>query len=218
MKLEHLFAGHKSKSIVFVPGYRKGNHWDVSEHGRRLDILQILFASANIFVVHLDDEDYKLPIPIVTSSILEQLPTNLELSLVVAHSYGCFFAMDMVSQSPSRVKAVMLLDPVVKDESYRASLAVRTTEEDPNVAHKLKHWDDIPDASVFSSNSKFNKVVFRVHLILCSDLSRKLEHFLPTCKANVKSGVEIHASDHMIHYSLPHMVIDRARNLLKSHK
>lgn len=126
--------------------------------------------------------------------------------ILVGHSYGCFLALHL-AQIFKSVCGLVLLDPVAHDQLYLKSLQARMN--DPNSAYKIKHWDQFPIPVVPLS------VVVRIHLSHCNHIKDRLDYFLPICKANTHSSLQVHMCSHMIHYDLPWVVIAEVRNLIK---
>ena len=95
-------------TVVFIGGYCKQSNWDVSEHGKALNILQQLKKHANLIVVQLTDLGYQTPLSEVCTSIMTRCKLDKKY-MIVGHSYGCFFAQQLAIADPL-VGAVLLFN------------------------------------------------------------------------------------------------------------
>lgn len=122
--------------------------------------------------------------------------------IVVSHSYGCFFALELANTN-KRIKGLVLLDLPIPDENYKKYL------EESKQDNKLKHFVLLPKIQ------QNTKLISQVHLIISLHLLKKSEYFTKLCNQNIHSSIEVHGTSHMIHIDHTQTIIDRILNLLK---
>lgn len=209
MKFQIQLGVSKSHLIVFFSGYQKQSNWNQSEYGKELNIITQLKQYSHI-QVDFEPIDYSYSIPELSQLFINQLSTLTQFNrmkiVIVGHSYGCFLAINL-AQTIKSVCGLVLLDPIVRDQTYWESLQSRL--EDPNSAHKIKHWDQFPAPKVSISTA------VRVHLAQSDLIKTRLDYFLPMCTPNTNSVLQVHACSHMIHYDLPWLVIKEVKQLIK---
>jgi pimeloyl-ACP methyl ester carboxylesterase len=203
-------TGFTEKNIVvFFSGYGKKSHWNQSEFGKDLGILRQLTQSACL-TIDLDESDYLQSIPDIANQFLSVFNTykrsNQAKIIILGHSYGGLIAIEL-AQHVKSIHAIILLDPVLQDHIYLQNL--KDDANNPHSANKIKNWDLFPGVKVPAS------IITRIHLSNGPRIKDKLDYFLPMCKANTWSTLEVHACSHMIHYDLPHRVVDCIKQLLK---
>ncbi len=204
---------HSKKNIVvFFSGYRKLSYWDQSEFGKDLGIIRQL-SQMGVVTIDLDPMEWLESIPVICTRfliLLEKLIPSQVLDkvriVIVGHSYGCFMAIHL-GQTMKSIHGVVLLDPVAQDQSYLQHLNADTKDIDN--ASKIANWALFPEAHLP------RHVIARIHLANNPKIKDKLDHFLPMCKANTWSTVEVHACSHMIHYDRPNVVIEAVRQLFR---
>lgn len=107
-----------------------------------------------------------------------------------------------------------MLDPTIKTEMYLQYL--KTLEYNKINQFKIDNFDIIyPNHLDIPKN-----VIVKIHLNLDSnndskiDLIKKLSELDKITKQNMKSRLIIHMDvSHMIHYKIPHVVIDSIKNI-----
>ncbi len=100
-----------------------------------------------------------------------------------------------------------MIDPIIKSDlflSYLKSL-IASKSSDENTLYKINNFDQLP-----------NHVIVLIHLnINLNDIiNDNIVQMDKLTKQNTKSRLMIHVNvSHMIHYKIPHVVIDSIKNL-----
>lgn len=203
-------------AVLFIHGFRK-NHddWDTTEHGKSIGIATQIAKRCTVVCAGLDDSDYCQS----TLSVATEMSTQLaepdmfgddKKVTVVAHSNGCFYAIQLAQLDPNRFGRLLLIDPTLKSEAYRQQLLERVAADSTDVVsqRKLENFDSLP-------TSVPNRVVVRIHFnyteAMSPDRVRQLHDLV---KTNVKSRLIAHYdASHMIHYKMPHVIVDSIHEL-----
>ena len=109
-----------------------------------------------------------------------------------------------------------MLDPTIKSYDYMNYLIRNKKEE-----YKIKNFEQYPDVINIPRN-----VIVRVHLNIIPVLEHKTEENNKTLnkislidkmtKQNMKSRLFLHVDvSHMIHYKIPHVIIDSIKEIYK---
>ncbi len=188
-------------TVVFIPGFRKPpTDFNVTDAGKYIGIVNCISKRAPTLEVNLQLEDYLKPLDEVCSTIHDQILTPK--CLLVAQSYGGFFALRYAELYTHTVCAVVLLDISIKSEEYRAYLAIKyASEADPLTAYKLEHFDVYPD-SVLDP-----QIIAHVYAPVLTPCHTRLLGTHPESKF-------IPATCHMVHYKQAAEVIRSIRELL----
>jgi pimeloyl-ACP methyl ester carboxylesterase len=167
-------------------------------------------------LVHLKDDDYVRPISVVSAELFNEMISNipkLGKIIIVAHSFGAFYALSMAKLYPQRIHALLLLDPTAKTESYRNYLI---NDGSTVQIAKLKNFDDLPDPIPLNS-----KIIVKVYLNIDlsernDSLNDKLSYFNKFTKVNINSDIIVSPNrSHMLHYDMPDKFIAVVRQLIK---
>ncbi len=134
---------------------------------------------------------------------------NTKHVVVVAHSYGCFYALRYAELYPTT--ALILLDPPPKTDLYKTYLKSNMNLLDEC---KLEHFDKLPDGANISNN-----VAISVHVSGDSEskdsLFDKISYFSKLTKNNSRSNLIVHYdTSHMIHYTRSANVIENINRYL----
>ena len=215
-------------TIVFIHGFRKSSlQWNYSETNHPLLIEETLSNIANTILIDLTDEDYLQDITAITEEIYRQLVISLGLGpseitnpvintkiVLVAHSQGSFYCLRLAEMYPTLFSRLLLLDPTLKNRSYHDLLESKLAKNPGDIVEraKLKHFDNLPGCNLK------NSVIVRAHVNISpsSDLMDSIVELDQLTNKNSKSRLVIHYEvSHMIHYKIPHVVIDAVKELSK---
>jgi len=203
--------------VVFIHGFQKDpSTWNRTESGKVINIEETIRNSSATILVHLKDDDYIRSVYDVSMELFKEIlskVSKLGKIIIIAHSYGAFYALSMAKLYPQRIHALLLLDPTAKTESYRNYLIKDGT--DVQIA-KLKNFDDLPDPVPLNS-----KIIVKVYLKL--DLSDwndstndKLSYFDKFTRVNLNSDIIICPNrSHMLHYDMSDKFIAVVKQLIK---
>lgn len=204
------------KTVLFIHGFGKtGDQWNITEHNKEINIESHIRKTHNTILITLDDNDYIRPISDVSQEIYSSMINFLKTKIIcITHSYGSFFAMSMSIQYNTLFESIIMLDPTIKTEMYLQYL--KTLEYNKINQFKIDNFDIIyPNHLDIPKN-----VIVKIHLNLDSnndskiDLIKKLSELDKITKQNMKSRLIIHMDvSHMIHYKIPHVVIDSIKNI-----
>lgn len=185
MKLVFSDTSYKT-SIIFFHGFRR-SYDDFNP-------VQKSLSNFNFIEVSLNDEDYIKPIPKLCEELMRSLPQN-QKTVIIAHSQGCFYAIELAKIYPECFCKLLLIDPTSKDHEYFKLL--QNSIEDPVQKQKLENWDEIPSGLDLSF-----KVIVYIHLNI-KDTVDKIVYFDQITNKNIKSRLIVHYNvGHMIHQKL----------------
>lgn len=223
MKFITSFKGYRN-TVIFIHGFRKSAlTWNTTESNKAINIADIINKTANILLVQLQDEDYMKPVPQISDEILYRLPPELkEVSksramILVGHSLGTVYAIQLATRWPSHFQRLLLLEPVIPGPGYLAKLKEQAAADptDTVLAAKVANHDSLPNGLKLDNNT-----IVRIHINLGSEghadsTTSNLEHLYQMVNHNARSRLVVHYKvGHMIHYAVPHIVIDAIRELL----
>ena len=199
--------------VVFIHGFRKKqDDWDTTEHGKDIGIARQIAKRFFVICVELDDSDYcRSTFDVATEmhNLLKPLVEEKRVT-VVAHSNGCFYAMHLAQIEANQFGRLLLIDPTLKCDAYRQQLLERVESDSTDVvsARKIENFDALPTTVP-------NRVVVRIHFNYTEEISTdRVRRLHDLVKNNVKSRLIAHYdASHMIHYRLPHLIIDSINEL-----
>lgn len=202
-------------AVVFIHGFRKNqNDWDKTEHGKDIGIARQIAKRFSVICAELDDSDYCRS----TFDVAAEMHTLLQSHVgekkvtIVAHSNGCFYALHLANLDPNQFGRLLLIDPTLKCETYRQQLLERVAADSTDVVsqRKVDHFETLPAAVP-------NRVVVRIHFNYTEEISsERVRRLHDLVKNNVKSRLIAHYDvSHMIHYRLPHLIIDSINELAR---
>jgi len=201
------------KTVIFIHGFGKtGNQWNITEHNKEINIESHIRKTHNTILITLEDNDYMRPIIDIASEIYKSIEVLSKSKIIcVTHSYGSFFAMSMSIEYPQLFNAIIMLDPTIKTFRYLEYL--KTLDSNNINKYKIDNLDIIyPNHLDIPKN-----VVIKIHLNVDSDSNINIDQLIELdkiTKQNMKSRLMIHIDiGHMIHYKIPHVVIDTIKNL-----
>jgi predicted alpha/beta hydrolase family esterase len=206
--------------VVFIHGFGKNSEtFNISEFGKELNIEKTIRTIAQTVLIDIEENDYLLTVPDVANTIYDKIKQFKNI-WIVAHSYGCFYAIQLAEQYHNIVKGIILLEPTVKSDQYKIYL--ENLPKSPVNDAKLKNFDSLPNGS----NIK-NKTIVQVHLSITQwvnlstsisnvdEFESKIDKIKRWTNANVISEIVIYPSkSHMIHYDCPLKIIHKIRQLI----
>lgn len=199
----NLSSTHFKNTVMYIHGFLKqSSQWNVSETGKYLGIEEHLQKTTNTVLVDVEHSDYSLPITTICEDIYKEILQSHSLVkvIIVAHSYGAFYAIRLAEMFPSIIKSLILLDPVVKDENYRKYLL---DQDDDMSKGKLAIYHDLP-----TGDKLHPRIIIKICLPVTDSVLTKLDYFHPMTNKNIMSEiVVIPEVDHMIHYHQPQKII-----------
>lgn len=204
------------KTVLFIHGFGKtGDQWNISEYNKEINIESHLRKTHNTVLITLNEDDYIRPISDISTEIYKTIEDLLKTKIIcVTHSYGSFFAISMSIQYPKLFDVIIMLDPTLKTNKYLEYL--KTLDYSIKNQYKIDNFDmmypnhlDIP-----------KNIIIKIHLNIdpCLDTDYNIINDLTLLgeitKHNVKSRLMIHIGvSHMIHYKIPHIIIDSIKNI-----
>ena len=201
----------KSKTtIIFIHGFLKNSsYWNLTETGHPIEIEAILAKTYNTVLIDLIQQDYIKSISEIANEIYIKLEQLIKTKIIlVGHSHGAFYCLRLAELYPVVFSQLILLDPTVKNDNY---LNFLKSKDDIITQAKLKHFDDLP-----SGNNLKSSIIIRIHINIDSTLINDIKELDVLVNKNTKSRLIVHYNvTHMIHYKIPHTIIDSIRELIK---
>lgn len=212
----NLDNSHKSV-VIFIHGFQKDpSTWNITEHGKAVGIEETVRKVSATVLVHLKDDDYVRPVPEVSAELFDDILSKIPKIgkiIIVAHSFGAFYALSMANLYPKQIHALLLLDPTAKTKSYRNYLI--KDGSDVQMA-KLRNFDSLPNSIPLNP-----KITVKVYLKL--DMSEQndsindiLSYFDKFTKVNINSDIIVCPNrSHMLYYDMPDKFISVVKQLIK---
>ena len=201
--------GNKSHTILFIHGYGK-NH----EDWNCINIENNLGKLYNIILV--DIYDYLLPIDNICEKIYQQIKDKLiSKIIIVSHSYGSFYAMNLCILYPIIFIKMLLIEPCIKSDDYKNYL--ESMEQTDEIKYRLKTFETLPNHLDIH-----NKITVRICINVDNKSNdqitmTKIKSLGKICNKNLKSHLLIvYNSSHMIHYKRPEIIIDYIKDIINS--
>lgn len=201
------------KSVLFIHGFGKtGDQWNITEYGKEIGIESHIRKTHNTILITLDDNDYIRPISNVVDEIYEAVNGSLKTKIIcVTHSYGSFFSMSLSIKYPKLFTTIIMLDPTLKTNEYLEYL--KGLEYNDKNQYKIDNFDMYPNHLDIAKD-----IIVKIHLNITPEKSinsiKDIIQFDTITKHNVKSRLMVHVEvSHMIHYKIPHVVIDSIKNI-----
>lgn len=200
------------KSVLFIHGFGKnGDHWNITEYNREIGIESHIRKTHNTILITLENNDYLRSIYDVSHQIYESIK-HLSNIICVTHSYGSFYAMEISISYPKLFTAIIMLDPTLKTNEYLTYL--KTLEYSNQKQYQIDNFDMYPNHLNIPNN-----VIIKIHLNINpsesdSENINYIKHLDQITKHHVKSRLIVHYDiSHMIHYKIPHTIIDTIKNI-----
>lgn len=211
-----IFNYNKFKTtLLFIHGFGKDiSSWNTTQSGKSIKFEETLSKTANTILIEFKNEDYEKSMSDKINEIYSLITDFLKTQMIIiAHSYGCFYALLLAEKYPKVFNKLLLLDPTVKNNDYLLQLekAAKGTAEDSIECAKLDRFPSLPSGEGLPS-----QIIVRVHLNITDDI-KKIVSLNSLTNKNVKSRLTVHYDiGHMIHWSIPNTIIDSVKELIKS--
>jgi predicted esterase len=245
--MKFYWNNNKSKTtIIFIHGFGKSyNDFNITEHGKNINIEKKLSKHYNTLCVQIEYDDYKLSIPDLSNLIYAYL-FNLDPELLNDdQSSKQNQQSNKDSQSNNDANNILNTKIIIVAHSYGGFIGLYLSETyfrifkklfliDPSVksddflkylmtdthelnTYKIKNFDLLPDGLSIKSS-----VIIRIHFNLNTkdtsydEFISDVAYFSKLVNKNTKSRLVLHANkSHMIHYSIPDTIFDAIQELCK---
>ena len=208
-------------TVVFIPGLRKKyTDFDITDNGKIINVAATMAKTCNTIIIALDDDDYKKSVPDVAKEMYNKIVSNditKTKMIIVTHSYGFFYAVQLAEIDGSMFNKLLLIDPPAKTDRLLSRLKndAMFTVENSTEYIMVKNFDLLPTGQNLKS-----KIIARVHLNINTSLPKemmeKIAYFNRLANKNVKSRLIVHSDvSHMIHYQIPDVIVDSIKDLTK---
>jgi pimeloyl-ACP methyl ester carboxylesterase len=208
-------------TVVFIHGFKKNyNDWNTTEFGKEINIEKNIRKICNTILIQLELDDYKLQIMDVVNDIYNQLQTFINTKItLVSHSNGSFYCIALGTKYPKIFSRIIMLDPTIKSDNYLSYLKTNSQDNPDIVSQQIKNFDQLPTLSNVPL-----QVIVRIHINMKPDQTmensisfvNKIKCLDGLIKKNMKSRLCLHVDvSHMIHYKIPHVVIDSIKEVYK---
>lgn len=200
------------KTVLFIHGFGKtGDQWNISEYNKEINIESHIRKTHNTILITLSEDDYFRSIADVSIEIFKAMEDLLKTKIIcVTHSYGSFFAMSMSIKHPKLFEAIIMLDPTIKTDEFLQYL--KSLESNEKNQYKIDNFDTIYPNHLEIPKNVIVKIHFNINAD--TDIIKELTILDEITRHNVKSRLMVHVGvSHMIHYKIPHIVIDSIKNI-----
>lgn len=204
---------NKKPFVILIHGYNQTiDSWNVTKSGKVIQLDKILSAKYNTIIIQIDQEDYLKSVPELSNEIHEKLSLHAENSkkIVLAHSYGCFYAISLAINHDKTYR-LLLLDPTIKTLDYYEMIKNRAIDNDLVSISKYENYSLLPNYSDIKS-----KTIIIIHLAN-KNILEKISVLIDATKKNIKSRLMIEHCSHMVHWDIPERVcisVDELCNFL----
>lgn len=200
------------------------NDFNVTEKGKKIAIEENISKFCNTIMLQVEFEDYREQANVLSEKIYSSIENVLNTSIIiVAHSYGAFYAIQLSQNYPKIFNKILLIDPTAKTQSYYDLLVSKIGNMNDGILNeielcKVNNFENLPDGKLNS------KTIVRIHLNLDSkklieypkQFNEKCEYFNAITNKNVNSKIVLHFNvSHMIHYTKSDIIIDSIKELVK---
>jgi hypothetical protein len=188
----------KKSTIIFIHGFGKSsNNWNITEKDKIIGIESEMNKSCNTVMVNLQNGDYLFNISDVCTQIYQELEESTVLKtniIIVTHSYGSFYGLQMAHTWPKIFNKLILLDPTIKTADYYLQLlAQQVTSKDEHSNSDI----EFKQQSVSDKEFKQQSVSANVNIVEKKINEAKILHFdqfIDHTKLYPKIRVIIHAN------------------------
>lgn len=189
--------GEGQKAIVCIHGFRRTSE----------DFVQIVTNFPKSILIDLSEEDYGQPVSLMAKEIHTQINSLASNFICVGHYLGCFYVLSLAEQFPDVFNKLLLIEPVMKNESY---LNYLQSSFDPIDQKKASNFETLPSGLNLKA-----KIVVYIHInVDVGDSFDKVMTFYPIVSKNTKSRLITHYKvGHMIHMKLAPVIIESIRQL-----
>lgn len=201
-------------TIIFIHGFKKDNaSWNYDSKNKHICIEESLSKKANTISIQFTEEDYCKPCSEICENIINMFKElKLGKIIIVAHSIGSFYALKLAELNPILFGTLLLIDPTIKTPHYYEYLKSKSESENHIELHQLKNFEDLPtDTNIMA------KVIIRIHFDYCDNSILDIPYYAKLTNKNMKSRLILHNDiGHMIHWQIPHVIIDSINELIKA--
>lgn len=136
-----------------------------------------------------------------------------KFAIIVAHSYGTFYALELVQMNRNLYNKLFLIEPTIKTQEYSKYLEEQYELSRSQITEfKLKNFDLYPSYENLSP-----KIIVKIHLNLQSSDKNlpQLKSYYSMCNKNIQSSLHLYIDkSHMLHYTVPDTIIYHISQLL----
>jgi pimeloyl-ACP methyl ester carboxylesterase len=206
--------------IIFFSGLLKdSNTWDLTESGKAINIMKTAKTKADVITINITFEQYLQPIEETCKDInnkIEALIVDKNV-IIVAHSFGAFFAFGYSEYCHKNLTGVILIDPTCKLDSYKSYLVEKTNIVENDDKYKVrKYW--LENFESLPALPKYKpKVKVIVHIPIKENKNiDKVMFFEKAVALNMQSQIVVHPNkSHMLHYQMSDRFIHIINILIK---
>ena len=180
--------GQFKTTVLFIHGYNKtGLDWNMTEHGKPIDIETHIRKSRNTVIVSLDNQDYRRPPDDVAKEIYDSIKHYKKI-IGVSHSYGAIFATAICIMYPTLLTTIIMLDPTIKTNEFLNYLKSLSTSE--TNMYKINHYDLLPNYLAIP-----NHIIIIIHFNY-EQMDKSINQYIveldKMTRKNVKSRLIVH--------------------------
>lgn len=201
-------------TIIFIHGFKKDiASWNFDSKNKHIQIEESLSKKANTISIQFTEDDYCKPCSEICKNIMSMIKElKLGKIIIVAHSIGACYALKLAELDPVLFGKLLLIDPCIKTPHYYEYLKSKSESENHIEEHQLTHFEDLP-----SDTNIIPKVIIRIHFDYCDNSILDIPYFTKLTNKNMKSRLILHNDiGHMIHWKIPHVIIDSINELIKT--
>jgi pimeloyl-ACP methyl ester carboxylesterase len=189
-------------TVLFIHGFAKTkDDWAI--------IQKHLGGPYNIHCIDINNTCYVRPVQDICQEIDDSMSTFHETKIiVVAHSYGAFYAIGLSRLNKFRYNKLLLIEPTLKTEEYQIYLTEKYAKTPNEIdKYKIENFDTFPDYRDLTSN-----IIIIVHINVKireeHETVSKIERCNQLCNKNAKSLLCLHVNKgHMLHHTVPDKII-----------
>ena len=200
-------------TVIFIHGYRKTHDdWNITSNNKEIGIESHIRKIKNTILISMEEVDYQRSIQEISKEIYKSINHLDKTKIVcVCHSYGAIYSTCMSILYPSLFTSIIMLDPTLKTDEYLEYLKGRNLDD--NDRYKIENFNKLPNYLNIPKN-----IIVKIHINLTSDNIKQDHKYMieldKIVKQNMKSRLMIHFDvSHMIHYKIPHIIIDSIKNI-----
>mgnify|MGYP001243237282 CR=1 FL=1 len=197
--------------VIFIHGFNKNSSsWNKTDSGKIINIEETIKKKATTVLIDLFEDIYSEPIPEIANKLYNNIKSSIPKMgkiIIVAHSYGAFYALSLAQSNHEHIYGILLLDPIVKSDEYKNYLAKSNS---PIQLEKLKNFDSIPNPIPLK-----NKIIVKICLKVDDDIYEKTQYFDKLTRNNINSDILVYPNrSHMLHYDMHDKIISIIKQLM----
>lgn len=208
-------------TVIFIHGlFKNADQWNITEYGKYIGIIDEMKKTSNVINLTwniITHDDYINNDELYFERIINEVPKN-STCIVIAHSFGSFYALKLYQLNKLLIKGIILLDPVVLNEKYIEKITNELKSLDEELVKTRE--SNLKLINSIKSTTVDNKVIIKIHVRSGEDLmerfSDNLDYYHNLTKLNVKSQIIFHPNtSHMIFYDKPANILHSIKTLIK---